>query len=61
MSEQTNLSGTFTLPNTSITLNRIGYGAMQRDASRTRLAASAIAQHLADSRHVLGGASARES
>lgn len=29
MSEQTNLGGTFTLPNTSITLKRIGYGAMQ--------------------------------
>ena len=29
MFEQTNLGGTFTLPNTSITLNRIGYGAMQ--------------------------------
>ena len=29
MSEQTNLGGTFTLPNTSLTLNRMGYGAMQ--------------------------------
>ncbi|WP_392530047.1 aldo/keto reductase family oxidoreductase [Nostoc sp. C117] len=29
MSEQTNLGGTFTLPNTSITMKRIGYGAMQ--------------------------------
>jgi len=29
MSEQTNLGGTFTLPNTSITVKRIGYGAMQ--------------------------------
>ncbi|WP_138498178.1 aldo/keto reductase family oxidoreductase [Nostoc sp. PA-18-2419] len=29
MSEQTNLGGNFTLPNTSITLKRIGYGAMQ--------------------------------
>jgi len=26
---QTNLGGTFTLPNTSMTVNRIGYGAMQ--------------------------------
>ena len=29
MSEQTNLSGNFTLPNTSITVKRMGYGAMQ--------------------------------
>ena len=29
MSEQTNLGGTFTFPNTSLTLNRMGYGAMQ--------------------------------
>lgn len=29
MSEQTNLGGAFTLPNTSITVKRIGYGAMQ--------------------------------
>jgi aryl-alcohol dehydrogenase-like predicted oxidoreductase len=29
MSEQTNLGGTFTLANTSLTLNRMGYGAMQ--------------------------------
>ena len=29
MTEQTNLGGSFTLPNTSITLNRLGYGAMQ--------------------------------
>ena len=29
MSEQKNLGGTFTLPNTSITLKRVGYGAMQ--------------------------------
>ena len=29
MSEQMTLGGTFTLPNTSLTLNRIGYGAMQ--------------------------------
>ncbi len=29
MSEQTNLGGTFTLPNTSITVKRTGYGAMQ--------------------------------
>jgi aryl-alcohol dehydrogenase-like predicted oxidoreductase len=29
MSQPSNLGGTFTLPNTSITLNRIGYGAMQ--------------------------------
>ena len=29
MSEQTNLGGNFTLPNTSITVKRIGYGAMQ--------------------------------
>ena len=29
MSEQKNLGGTFTLPNTSITLKRMGYGAMQ--------------------------------
>src|ERR671930_2719362 len=28
-SDQANLGGTFTLPGTSITLNRIGYGAMQ--------------------------------
>jgi aryl-alcohol dehydrogenase-like predicted oxidoreductase len=29
MTEQSDLGGTFTLPNTSITLNRLGYGAMQ--------------------------------
>lgn len=29
MAEQTNHGGTFTLPGTSITLNRMGYGAMQ--------------------------------
>jgi pyridoxine 4-dehydrogenase len=29
MSQSTNLGGTFTLPNTSLTLNRMGYGAMQ--------------------------------
>jgi aryl-alcohol dehydrogenase-like predicted oxidoreductase len=29
MTEQTNLGGSFTLPNTSMTLQRIGYGAMQ--------------------------------
>jgi pyridoxine 4-dehydrogenase len=29
MTEQTKLGGTFTLPNTSLTLNRMGYGAMQ--------------------------------
>ncbi|MEG4318664.1 MULTISPECIES: aldo/keto reductase family oxidoreductase [unclassified Microcoleus] len=29
MSKQTNLGGTFTLLNTSLTLNRMGYGAMQ--------------------------------
>src|SRR5579883_2130568 len=29
MFTQTNLGGSFTLPNTSITLNRMGYGAMQ--------------------------------
>src|SRR3982074_3711305 len=29
MTKQTNLGGTFTLPGTSITLNRMGYGAMQ--------------------------------
>lgn len=29
MTEQSDLGGTFTLPNTSITLNRMGYGAMQ--------------------------------
>lgn len=29
MSEQTNFGGTFTLPKTSITLKRMGYGAMQ--------------------------------
>jgi aryl-alcohol dehydrogenase-like predicted oxidoreductase len=29
MTTQTKLGGTFTLPNTSLTLNRIGYGAMQ--------------------------------
>ena len=29
MTTQTNLGGTFTLPNTSMTVNRMGYGAMQ--------------------------------
>jgi pyridoxine 4-dehydrogenase len=29
MTKHTNLGGSFTLPNTSITLNRMGYGAMQ--------------------------------
>jgi pyridoxine 4-dehydrogenase len=29
MTKHTNLGGTFTLPNTSITVNRMGYGAMQ--------------------------------
>src|SRR5580698_824958 len=29
MTKQSNLGGTFTLPNTSITMNRLGYGAMQ--------------------------------
>src|SRR6202034_3038845 len=29
MTKQSNLGGTFTLPNTSITMNRMGYGAMQ--------------------------------
>src|ERR1700712_3373804 len=29
MIEKTNLGGSFTLPGTSLTLNRIGYGAMQ--------------------------------
>jgi aryl-alcohol dehydrogenase-like predicted oxidoreductase len=29
MTEQSNLGGTFTLPNTSITVRRMGYGAMQ--------------------------------
>ena len=29
MTNQPNMGGTFTLPNTSITVNRIGYGAMQ--------------------------------
>jgi len=29
MTEQTNLGGSFTLPNTSMTVNRMGYGAMQ--------------------------------
>ncbi len=29
MTEQANLGGTFTLPGTSLTLNRMGYGAMQ--------------------------------
>ena len=29
MTEQTKLGGNFTLPNTSLTLNRMGYGAMQ--------------------------------
>jgi aryl-alcohol dehydrogenase-like predicted oxidoreductase len=29
MTKQTNLGGTFTLPGTSMTLNRMGYGAMQ--------------------------------
>ena len=29
MTKQTNLGGSFTLPNTSMTVNRMGYGAMQ--------------------------------
>lgn len=29
MTKQTDLGGSFTLPNTSMTLNRMGYGAMQ--------------------------------
>src|SRR4051794_41981521 len=29
MTKQTKLGGTFTLPSTSMTLNRMGYGAMQ--------------------------------
>src|SRR5271154_6401506 len=29
MTDQSNLGGTFTFPNTSITVNRMGYGAMQ--------------------------------
>jgi hypothetical protein len=29
MIEQTNLAGSFTLPRTSMTVNRMGYGAMQ--------------------------------
>ncbi len=29
MIKQINLGGTFTLPNTSLTVNRMGYGAMQ--------------------------------
>src|SRR5271163_1146721 len=29
MTKQTNLGGNFTLPGTSITVNRVGYGAMQ--------------------------------
>jgi pyridoxine 4-dehydrogenase len=29
MTKQTNLGGSFTLPNTSLTVNRMGYGAMQ--------------------------------
>jgi pyridoxine 4-dehydrogenase len=29
MTQQTELAGTFTLPNTSVTMNRMGYGAMQ--------------------------------
>jgi hypothetical protein len=29
MTEQTNLGGSFTLPGTSMALNRMGYGAMQ--------------------------------
>src|SRR6266700_5427646 len=29
MTKQLNLGGTFTLPNSSMTLNRMGYGAMQ--------------------------------
>jgi aryl-alcohol dehydrogenase-like predicted oxidoreductase len=29
MTEQSNLGGTFTLPKTSITVKRLGYGAMQ--------------------------------
>ncbi|WGV28151.1 aldo/keto reductase family oxidoreductase [Halotia branconii] len=33
MSEQTNLGGSLTLPNTSITVKRIGYGAMQLTGS----------------------------
>ncbi len=33
MSEQANLGGSFTLPNTSITVKRMGYGAMQLTGS----------------------------
>jgi pyridoxine 4-dehydrogenase len=29
MTQQTELAGSFTLPNTSVTMNRMGYGAMQ--------------------------------
>src|SRR5919109_1045632 len=29
MTKQTNLGGSFSLPNTSMTVNRMGYGAMQ--------------------------------
>jgi pyridoxine 4-dehydrogenase len=34
MTQQTNLGGTFPLPHTSITLNRMGYGAMQLAGSQ---------------------------
>jgi hypothetical protein len=37
MIEQVNLAGSFTLPGTSMTVNRLGYGAMQlagRDGSK---------------------------
>ena len=36
MLEQTNLAGSFTLPRTSLTLNRMGYGAMQLEDARGR-------------------------
>ena len=37
MIEQTDLAGSFTLPGTSMTLNRMGYGAMQLAGRRTVL------------------------
>ena len=47
MTKQTNLGGTFTLPGTSMTVNRMGYGAMQLAGPHVwgppRAAAAAIA------------------
>src|SRR5438874_1544418 len=56
--KQTNLGGSFTLPHTSITINRIGYGAMQLagpgvwgpprdiDAAMAELKAQGLIRHL---------------